>query len=622
LTVPLWKRGANLEETDWESALYYAADRLRSIRDRHGPDAIGVLSSAKCTNEENYILSKFVRKVLGTNNIDHCARLCHAPTVAGLAKAFGSGAMTNSIPELEEADCILITGSNTTENHPMVASRIIKAKEKGASLIIIDPRRIHLARYADLYLQPHLGTDVAWINGMMKIIIDEQWHDREFIRVRTEGFQELKAKVAEYTPERVQQITGIHPELLKVAARMYALSPAASIVYTMGITEHTTGTDNVLSLANLAMLTGQVGKRGSGINPLRGQNNVQGACDMGALPDVYTGYQKVESAETRKKFSEAWEAELPEGPGLTVVEMIDAAARGDIKALLVMGENPMLSDPDINHVKQALNELELLIVQDIFLNDTAEFAHVVFPAASFAEKDGTYTATDRRVQLVRKAIEPLGECKADWEIIGQLAHQMGARGFDYEGPEQIWEEIRQLTPTYGGITYERLEGSSIQWPCRWEGDRGTEFMHQEVFSKGFGTFTPVDWRAPAEVVDDEYPFYLTTGRVHFHYHTGTMTRRSPSLNREMSSGTVDINPDDGRKLKLRTGDLVQVSSRRGKVKIRARITEMVPPGVVFIPFNFKESAANILTNPARDPITKIPEFKVCAVNLEKAEARN
>ncbi|MHB8781231.1 MAG: molybdopterin oxidoreductase family protein, partial [Candidatus Geothermincolia bacterium] len=354
LRVPLWKRGANLEETDWDTAIDHVAERLLSIKKRYGPDSIGVLSSAKCTNEENYLLCKFVRKALGTNNIDHCARLCHAPTVAGLARAFGSGAMTNSIPELEDADCILLTGSNTTENHPMVASRIVKAKQKGAAFIVIDPRRIHLARYADLYLQPRLGTDVAWINGMMKIIIEENWHDREFIRNRTEGFTELRAKAMEYTAERVQEITGIHTELLKIAARMYALSDASSIVYTMGITEHTTGTDNVLSLANLAMLAGQIGKRGSGINPLRGQNNVQGACDMGALPDVYTGYQKVDDAVARDKFSQAWRAELPVGPGLTIGEMIDGAAAGDIKAMFIMGENPMLSDPDINHVKEAL----------------------------------------------------------------------------------------------------------------------------------------------------------------------------------------------------------------------------------------------------------------------------
>ncbi len=622
LQMPLWRRGANLEETDWETAVYYAADRLRAIRDRYGPDSIGVLSSAKCTNEENYLLSKFVRTVLSTNNIDHCARLCHAPTVAGLARAFGSGAMTNSIPELEEAFCILVTGSNTTENHPMIGSRIIKAKERGAKLIVIDPRRIHLVKYADLHLQPCLGTDVAWINGMMNVIIQESWQDAEFIRTRTEGYEELAAKVAEYTPERVAEITGIEPELLKLAARLYALSPRSSIVYTMGITEHTTGTDNVLSLANLAMLTGQIGKRGSGINPLRGQNNVQGACDMGALPDVYTAYQKVATAEARGKFEEAWQVTLPERPGLTVVEMIDAAERGDIKALLIMGENPMLSDPDINHVKHALSELELLIVQDIFLNDTAEFAHVVFPATSYAEKDGTYTGTDRRVQLVRKAIEPVGESKADWEIISLLAREMGARGFAYGSTEEIFEEMRKLTPSYAGITYERLERGSLQWPCRTEDDPGTEYMHADVFTKGKGTFTAVDWIPPAEVVDADYPFYLTTGRVHFHYHTGTMTRRSPSLNREMSSGTVDINPDDGRRLDVRTGDLVRVASRRGEVKIRARITEMVPPGVVFIPFNFKESAANILTNPARDPETKIPEFKVCSVRMEKVRASN
>lgn len=621
LRRPLWKRGANLEPTDWDTALYFVAERLKAIKDKYGPDSIGFLSSAKCTNEENFAFMKFARAVIGTNNIDHCARLCHAPTVVGLARAFGSGAMTNSIPDLEDASCILITGSNTTENHPMVASRVIGALEKGAFLIVVDPRRIHLANYADLFIQPRLGTDVAWINGMINIIIEEGWHNSDFIIERTEGFEALKATVAEYTPERVGDIAGIDPALLKMAARKYALSPNAAILYTMGITEHTTGTDNVLALANLAMLTGQVGKRGSGINPLRGQNNVQGSCDMGALPDVLTGYQKVADPLSRKKFEDAWGVELPSGEGLTVLELIDAAARGEIKALYIMGENPMLSDPDINHVREALAGLELLVVQDIFMNQTAELATVVFPAQSYAEKDGTFTSTDRRVQLVRKAIDPVGESRPDWEIISRLAGIMGAAGMDYRTPAELFEEIASLTPSYAGITYSRLERGSLQWPCANEEDPGTEYMHAERFTRGRGAFVPVEWKAPAEVVDEEYPLYLTTGRVHFHYHTGTMTRRSPTLNREMSSAAVDINPDDAKALGLESRDLVKVSSRRGEVKIRARLTDMVPPGTLFIPFNFQESAANALTNPARDPVSKIPEFKVCAVRMEKVVPR-
>jgi formate dehydrogenase alpha subunit len=621
LRRPLWKRGANLEPTDWDSALHAAADRLAVIRKKYGPDSIGFLSSAKCTNEENYAFMKFARAVIGTNNIDHCARLCHSPTVAGLAKAFGSGAMTNSVPELEEADCILITGSNTTENHPMIASRIIAAREKGARVIVIDPRRIHIANHADLFVQPRLGTDVAWINGLMNIIVTEGWLDRDFIRDRTEGFEAVRDTVAAYTPEHVRDITGIEPELLYQTAEAYAKSPRSSIVYTMGITEHTTGTDNVLSLANLAMLCGQVGKRGTGINPLRGQNNVQGACDMGALPDVLTGYQRVSDPAAIARFAKAWDVNLPPQPGLTLVELMDAAADGELKALYIMGENPMMSDPDINHVREGLGNLELLIVQDIFLNQTAELADIVFPAQSYAEKAGTVTSTDRRVQRVRKAIEAVGDTRTDWEIIAGLAAIMGARGFEWATPIEIFDEIRSVTPSYAGIDYFRLDSEELQWPCPTEDHPGTMFLHEGSFTKGKGAFTPVEWKPPAEVADGEYPFFLTTGRVHFHYHTGTMTRRSPTLNREMASAAADVNPGDAAELGIKDRDMMKVSSRRGEVKIRARLTDSVPRGTIFIPFNFQESAANALTNSARDPVAKIPEFKVCAVKVEKAVSR-
>ena len=621
LKRPLWMRGANLEATDWDSALYAVADRLNQVKLEYGPDAIGFLSSAKCTNEENYVLMKFARGVVGTNNIDHCARLCHAPTVTGLAQAFGSGAMTNSVPELEEATCILVTGSNTTENHPMIASRIIRAREKGAFVMVIDPRRIHLANHSDMFVQPRLGTDVAWINGMMNMIILEGLHNEEFIRDRTENFEAMREAVAAYTPERVKEITGIEPDLLRRAARAYATSERSSIVYTMGITEHTTGTDNVLSLANLAMLCGQIGRRGTGINPLRGQNNVQGSCDMGALPDVLTGYQRVTDQLSIAKFEAAWGVELPTEPGLTVVEMIDAAMDGDLKALYVMGENPMLSDPDINHVKEALSNLELLVVQDIFMNQTAELAHVLFPAQSYAEKAGTVTSTDRRVQRVRKAIDGIGEALTDWEIVSRLAKIMGASGFDYETPIEIFEEIRTLTPSYAGITYVRLDSEEVQWPCPTEDGPGTEYMHKDSFTRGAGHFTAVEWKPPVEVPDEDYPFFLTTGRVHFHYHTGTMTRRSPTLNREMAAAAADINPADAEALGIKSKDMMKVSSRRGEVKIRARLTTSVPPGTIFIPFNFRESAANALTISARDPVSKIPEFKVCAVKIEKAVGR-
>ena len=503
----------------------------------------------------------------------------------------------------------------------MIASRIVAARDRGAYIIVIDPRRIHLANHADLFLQPRLGTDVAWINGMMNIIISEGWHDRDFIRDRTENFAEMRQTVASYTPERVQEISGIEPHLLRHAAAMYASSARSSLVYTMGITEHTTGTDNVLSLANLAMLCGQVGKPGSGINPLRGQNNVQGACDMGALPDVLTGYQRVDDPETISKLARAWGANLPREPGITVTDMIDAAADGELKALYIMGENPMLSDPDINHVKEALSNLELLVVQDIFMNQTTELAHVVFPAQSYAEKAGTVTSTDRRVQRVRKAIEGVGEALTDWEIFSRLAKIMGAKGFSYETPIEIFEEIRSLTPSYAGITYFRLDSEELQWPCPTEDHPGTRYLHEGEFTRGKGAFTAVEWKPPVEVADEDYPFFLTTGRVHFHYHTGTMTRRSPTLNREMAGAAADINPTDATDLGIKDRDMMKVSSRRGEVKIRARLTDSVPSGTIFIPFNFRESAANMLTISARDPIAKIPEFKVCAVKVEKAVSR-
>jgi len=537
--------------------------------------------------------------------------------VAGLATAFGSGAMTNSIPEIEESDCILITGSNTTENHPLIGTRILRAKEKGAKIIVVDPRKTQLSELADIHVRQRLGTDVAWINGLMHIIIKEGWHDRDFIENRTEGFDKLKQKVEEYPPDKVEQITGIAQADLRNIAEVYAKSEKSSIIYSMGITQHTSGTDNVLSTANLAMLTGNIGKRSTGVNPLRGQNNVQGACDMGALPNVYSGYQSILNDKARKKFESAWGMTLPTNVGLTSVEMMKAAAKGEIKGMFIMGENPMLSDPDINHVRKALGNLEFLVVQDIFLTETAQLADVVLPGTSFAEKDGTFTSTDRRVQMVRMAIEPIGDSRPDWQIICQLAEKMGSPNFKYSSPEGIFEEIAQLTPSYQGMTYQRIEAGGLQWPCGTEEDPGTEFLHQNQFSKGLGTFTPVDFREPAELPDEQYPLMLTTGRIMFHYHTGTMTRNSPSLDHEVKEAFVEINPSDAGELGITDNEIIKVASRRGEIQAKAKITSKVDKGVVFIPFHFAEGAANMLTNPALDPIAKIPELKVCAIRVEK-----
>jgi formate dehydrogenase alpha subunit len=541
--------------------------------------------------------------------------------VAGLAASFGSGAMTNSIPDLEQADCLLVVGSNTTEQHPIIGSRLLRAhEERGSKLIVADPRRIQMALFADLWLRQRPGSDVAWLNGLMNIIIQEGLADEEFIANRTQGFEEVKEIVSRYTPDVVERVSGIPPEKLKEAALMYGQAESAAIVYAMGITQHTSGVDHVKACANLAMITGNLGRPGTGVNPLRGQNNVQGACDMGALSNVYPGYQAVTSPEVKQKFEEAWGVqELPDKVGLTVTEMMDAASSGEVKALYVMGENPALSDPDSNHVIKALKGLELLVVQDIFLTETAQLAHVVLPGCSYAEKDGTFTGTDRRVQLGRQAIPPLGDSRADWLIVCELAQRMGADGFDFDSPEQVLEEIASVTPIYGGVSNTRLEELGfLQWPCRTAEDPGTPYLHQGKFSRGLGKMHPVEYQDPAELPDEEYPYVLTTGRNIFQFHTGTMTRRSPKLEGESPEGYVELNPEDAAELGVADGQQVKVASRRGEIETRAWVTDRVPRGLVFAPFHYAEAAANVLTNPAIDPTAKIPEYKVCAVRLEAA----
>jgi len=618
LKSPLIKRNGRFEPVSWGEALDIVSRQLSKVKQKHGPDSIGILSSAKCTNEENFLLMKFARAIIGTNNIDHCARLCHASTVVGLVKAFGSGAMTNSVPEIEGADCIFVIGSNTMEQHPLISTRVMRAKEKGARLIVADPRCTPLVGFADVHLQHRPGTDVALINGLMHVIIRDGLEDKEFIRDRTEGFEELEKKIRQYPPEKVSQITGVDVVTLEEAARLYGQAKKASILYAMGITQHTTGTENVLSVANLAMLTGNVSRESTGVNPLRGQNNVQGACDMGALPDVYSGYQRVKDKEARAKFEKAWGVKLPQEPGLTATEMTDAAINGSLKAMYIMGENPALSDPDIDHLKKALSSLDFLVVQDIFLSEAAQFAHVVLPACSFAEKEGTFTATDRRVQRVRKAIEPIGDSKPDWVIVSELAGRIGGTQFNYTSPREIMEEIASLTPSYAGISYQRLDnGKVLAWPCLSEEHPGTRFLHRDAFTRGKGRFFAVDYREPAELPDKDYPLILTTGRLMFQYHTGTMTRRIPMLERELPTGSVEINPKDAKNLSISQGEMVKVKSRRGEIEIRARITKEILPGVVFIPFHFAECPANKLTSRHLDPEAKIPEFKVCAVKVYK-----
>ncbi|MFA6621773.1 MAG: formate dehydrogenase subunit alpha [Candidatus Caldatribacteriota bacterium] len=617
LKTPLIRKNGKLEPVSWEEALDLISDKFGKIKAEHGSDSLAVLSSAKCTNEENYLLMKFGRAVLGTNNVDHCARLCHSATVAGLAQAFGSGAMTNSIKELANASVIYVTGSNTTENHPIIALEIKKAVTKnGAKLIVADPREIELTKYATLWLRHKPGTDVALFNGLMNVIINEGLENKEFIKERTEDYDKLKEVVLKYTPEIVEKITGVPAEDIKKAARIYAEGPNTSLIYSMGITQHTSGTDNVLSTANIAMLTGNVGKESSGVNPLRGQSNVQGACDMGALPNVYSGYQAVTNTEVQEKFSKAWGAELSDKVGLTVVEILNAAHDGKIKGIFVMAENPAMSDPDLNHAREALKKTEFLVVSDMFMTETAEMADVVLPGVSFAEKDGTITNTERRVQRFHKAVETVGEAKPEWQIICDLSQKMGYE-MSYNSPAEIMEEIARLTPIYGGMLYHRLDKEGLQWPCPDVNHPGTKFLHQGKFSRGKGKFFAVEYRDAAELPDEEYPLIFTTGRVLYHFHTGTVSRKSKGLNEVYKEALVEISPNDAEELNIEDGEMVEVASRRGKIKAKVKITEKSDNGVVFMSFHFHEAAANLLTNAALDPVSKIPEYKVCAVKLKK-----
>lgn len=540
-------------------------------------------------------------------------------TVSGLGAAFGSGAMTNSIKDLEEeAEVIFLIGTNTTENHPVIGYKIRQnVLKRGARLIVADPRHIELADMAEVYLPFKPGTDIMLLNAMMHVIIEEGLLDEEFIKERTEGFEEVKEIVKRYTPELAAEICGVPAEDIIKAARLYAKADRAAICYAMGVTQHSKGTDNVKAICNLAMLTGNVGKPGSGVNPLRGQNNVQGACDMGGLPDVYTGYQKVEVEENRHKFEKAWGVKLPDKKGLTLTETINAALEGKIKALYIMGENPMLSDPDSHHVEEALDNLEFLVVQDIFLTETAAKADVVLPGVSFAEKDGTFTNTERRVQRVRKAVSPRGNARPDWQILCEVATRLGYP-MTYNSPREIFEEIRSLTPSYAGITYERIEETGIQWPCPDVNHPGTPILHKEKFVRGKGKFHPVEYREAAEMPDEEYPLILTTGRSLYHYHTGTMTRRVAAIDEHKPHNEVEIHPATAKLYGINDGDMVRLSTRRGSIELKARITENIKEGVVFTTFHFGEAAANHLTNSAAlDPVAKIPEFKVSAARIEK-----
>lgn len=627
LKNPLIKENGKFREAGWDEALNLIASKLKDIR-KQDPDALGFLGSARCTNEDNYVFQKFARTVIGTNNVDNCANLCHGPSVTGLSLTFGSGAMTNSIDDLEESNCIFIIGSNPLEQHPLIGRRILRAKKNGAKIIVVDPRYTSIAKFADLFLPLKPGTDVSLINAMMNVILEEGIEDKNFIDKRTRNFEELREFIKEYTPEKSEKVTGTSKELIKEAALIYALADSAAILYCLGITEHVNGTDNVISLANLAMLTGNIGKRGSGLNPLRGQNNVQGSCDMGVLPYFYPGYQKLVIDANREKMEGLWNCgELSYLPGFYLSEMMEAAYNGSIKGLYLMGENPMVADPDLGHVKESLERLELLVVQDIFLTETAELADFVLPSACFAEKRGTFTNTERRVRRVRKAVNPPGEAMEDWMIISNLARKMGSNLFNFNDSDEIFDEIRKVTPQYAGMDVSRInKPEGLQWPCSTLDHNGTAILHTEKFSTadGNGVFYKVHPNNLTEIENVEYPFILTTGRVIFHFQTGTMTMRSKTLKKQYPESYVELNEEDAENLGIINGEKLSVSTNVGKIDIKAKVTPNIMKGVIFIPFHFAEGeeVVNVLTcGEMLDPVSKMPSLKMCAAKIEKKVIR-
>jgi formate dehydrogenase major subunit/formate dehydrogenase alpha subunit len=618
------------QEVDWETALSITAKILTKIRDEEGPDRIGILTSAKCLNEENYLMNKFARQVIGTNSIDHCARLCHSSTVAGLATSYGSGAMTNTMQDVvQHAQAILVIGSNTTEQHPVFGSMIRQAViQRGVKLVVADPRRIELTEFACLHLRQRPGTDVALLNGLMYIILEKGWEDRDFIQQRTEGFEEFKSTVKNYPPDLVASLTAIPMDQLYQAAEILSLNKPMAVVWAMGITQHIVGVRNVMSIANLQMLLGNIGKPGGGVNPLRGQNNVQGACDMGGLPNVYPGYQPVTVEEVRKKFENAWGVQLSNKVGLTVTEMIPSTETGSVKALYILGEDPIMSDPDSNHIRHCLNQCEFILLQEIFPSETSRFADVILPGVSFAEKTGTFTNTERRVQMVRQAVSPPGEAKPDWLIIQEIALriiQSGKRrigdapfsAWNYENTDQIMREIAAVTPSYAGVSHERLEkGEQLHWPVPSLQHPGTPILHTSQFARGSGKFIPIEHIPPAEMPDDEFPMLLSTGRVLYHWHGGELTRRAKGLAEIYSRPLIEVNPEDACVKNIQDGSIIRVTSRRGVIEAVAWLTDRVPPGVIFSNFHFPEASANELTIAALDPVAKIPEYKICAVKVE------
>ncbi|MBL8503800.1 MAG: formate dehydrogenase subunit alpha [Rhodocyclaceae bacterium] len=611
---------ADFRAASWEEALDFAADGLKRIRTRDGRQALAGFGSAKGSNEEAYLFQKLVRTGFGTNNVDHCTRLCHASSVAALLEGLGSGAVSNPVADVQHADVIVVIGANPTVNHPVAATWMKNAVERGATLIVMDPRETEIARHAKFALQFKPDSDVALLNAIANVIVTEGLVNEAFIAARTEGYEAFRANVLAATPEAMSPVCGIDAGTIRAVARTYAKARAAMIFWGMGVSQHTHGTDNVRCLIALALMTGQIGRPGTGLHPLRGQNNVQGASDAGLIPMMLPDYGRVADDAVRARFEKLWGAALDPQPGLTVVEILDAANRGEIKGMYVMGENPAMSDPDLAHARAGLAALEHLVVQDLFLTETALLADVVLPASAFAEKTGTFTNTDRTVQIGRAAISPPGEARQDLWIVQEIARRLGL-DWDYAGPQAVFEEMRRAMPSISGISWERLEREdAVTYPCRDEADPGQPVIFTERFptAGGRGRFVPAQFRPAAELPDAEYPFVLITGRVLEHWHTGAMTRRSEVLHALEPEAHVDAHPDDLTVLGCQPGEFITLETRRGKVAARARADAGLARGTLFMPFCYAEAAANLLTNPVLDPFGKIPEFKYCAARLSSS----
>ncbi len=601
-------------EASWDEAIALIAAKFGEVVAKEGADAVGCISSSRGTNEENYLLQKFARACLGTNNIDNCARVCHSPTVAGMQEVIGTGAATNSLGDIEKANLFLVSGCNPTEGHPVAGARIKQAVRNGAKLIVIDPRKIELTRYADVHLRLRPGTNVAVFNGLANVIITEELVDTDFVETRTENFDAFWETIALYTPERVEEISGVPADLLRKAARLYATSGASMAFHGLGMTEHRTGSNGVMAIANLAILTGNIGRPGTGVNPLRGQNNVQGSCDMGALPNVLTAYQKYSDPVVRAKFETEWGHPLPQGVGLKIPDMWDAALAGKMKAMWIMGYDAAQTEPNTTLVRNALSSLDFLVVSELFMSETAKMAHVILPAAGALEKDGTFTNGERRVQRVRRVVAPPGNARSDWEAICAVAGAMGVP-MVYANPSEIMDEITALTPPMAGISYARLETQELQWPAPTLDHPGTSILHTDKFPRGRAKFAAVEYLPPGEEPDSEYPLVLVTGRVLQHYNAGTMTRRT-RLAQMVDHDALEIHPEDALIYNLVDGDKATVRSRRGAITMTVRVSERVHQGTVFTTFHFPETHINSLLSSSSDLLTRCPEYKILTVRIE------